>query len=61
MAVMAFLGPVQSCPKPFRTKFRSKFGPWTNSQAGLVSCLEPWTNMTISEVVIAQICWAMMQ
>ena len=24
--------------------FRSKFGPWTMSQAGLVSCLGPWEN-----------------
>ena len=25
--------------------FCSKFGPWTKSQAGLVSCLEPWKNI----------------
>ena len=24
----------------------SSFGPWTKSQAGLVSCLEPWKNTT---------------
>ena len=37
--------------------FDSKFGPWTKSQAGLVSCLKPWKNTPASEasqVVIAQ-------
>ena len=29
----------------FAVSFRSKFGPWTKSQAGLVSCLEPWKNI----------------
>ena len=24
--------------------FQSSFGPWTKSQAGLVSCLEPWSS-----------------
>ena len=32
--------------------FRSKFGAWTKSQAGLGRCLEPWKNKTISEVVM---------
>ena len=36
--------------------FRIKFGPKTKCQAGLVRWLEPFKNMTISEVVIAQIC-----
>ena len=26
--------------------FHSSFGPWTKSQAGWVSCLEPWKNTT---------------
>ena len=40
---------------------RSKFGPKRKSQAGLVRCREPCKNVTISEVVFAQIRQAMMQ
>ena len=29
----------------FRLLFHSKSGPWTKSQAGLVSCREPWKNI----------------
>ena len=41
--------------------FRSNFGSKTKSQAGLGRCLEPQKSETFSEVVIAQIFWAMMQ
>ena len=35
--------PLQMCrtSDDYQNLFRSKFGPWTKSQAGLVSCLEP--------------------
>ena len=36
--------------------YRTKPDPKTKSQAGLVRCLEPWKNINISEVVVAQIC-----
>ena len=36
--------------------YHSSFGPWTKSQAGLVSCLEPWKNTTCqSYVCIARV------
>ena len=38
------------CMKWKKEWFDSKFGSWTKSQAGLVSCLEPWMNISCQQV-----------